>query len=172
MIAEAIFNSIIRYGIAVYLNPIFEDEDLKVKKLSRNASTLHTLQNTMIRIVLGRNKKYHINMQKVREQLKMMSVNQMNVYHTLIEAYNVVHNSSSDQIKQKWSNKQENNYFLRSENSYNQKIPEKPISKCIGFSYTGAKLFNKLPSEMKEISNSNTFKCLAKAWIWKNIPAY
>ena len=94
------------------------------------------------------------------------------VYHTLIEAYNVIKNSSSDQIKQKWSNKQENKYFLRSENSNNQKVPEKPISNCIDFSYTGAKLFNKLPSDMKEISNSNTFKCLAKAWIWKNIPAY
>ena len=34
------------------------------------------------------------------------------------------------------------------------------------------KLFNKLPSEIKEIKNSKKFKALTKAWIWKNIPAY
>ena len=46
MIAEAIFNSKIRYSIAVYLNPVFEEEDLKVKKLSKNAAVLQALQNT------------------------------------------------------------------------------------------------------------------------------
>ena len=30
MIAEAIFNSKIRYGAPVYLNPIFDEEDLKL----------------------------------------------------------------------------------------------------------------------------------------------
>ena len=33
-------------------------------------------------------------------------------------------------------------------------------------------LFNKLPSEIKEIKNWKKFKALTKAWIWKNIPAY
>ena len=35
MIAEAIFNSKIRYGVAVYLNPVYEEEDLKMKKNSQ-----------------------------------------------------------------------------------------------------------------------------------------
>ena len=51
MIAEAIFNSKIRYGISVYLNPVFDNEDLKAKKLSKNATTLQTLQNTMLRLI-------------------------------------------------------------------------------------------------------------------------
>ena len=74
MIAEAIFNSKIRYGIAVYLNPVFEEEDLKVKKLSKNAAVLQTLQNTMLRIILGLNIKHYINMKHVRENIRMMSV--------------------------------------------------------------------------------------------------
>ena len=100
----------------------------------------------------------------------MMSVNQMNVYHTLIEAYNVIMKSSSEKIKSKWSHKPENEYFLRSEKE--QKVPKKPKKKCTGFSYCGAKLFNKLPSEIKESKNSHKFKSQTKAWIWKNIPAY
>ena len=82
MIAEAIFNSKIRYGCAVYLNPVFEEEELKVKKLSKNASVIQTLQNNMIRVILGLKKQNHINVQHVREKIKIMSVNQ--IYHILM----------------------------------------------------------------------------------------
>ena len=172
MIAEAIFNSKIRYGIAVYLCSIFDEEDLKVKKLSKNASVLQTLQNSMIRVIFGMRKKQHINMENIRQKLKMMSVNQMCNYHTILETYNVIKNSSSEQIKMKWSSRLENRYLLRSETNNYLKIPEKPMSKCKGFSYYGAKLYNKLPCDIKETTNVNSFKALVKAWIWKNIPAY
>ena len=45
-------------------------------------------------------------------------------------------------------------------------IPEKPMLKCSGFTYFGAKLFNKLPSIIKETVDPNTFKNLTKSWIW------
>ena len=67
MIANSIFNSKIRYGISVYLNPIFDEEDLKAKKLTKNATVLQVLQNIMLRIILKINKKQHINMQKVKK---------------------------------------------------------------------------------------------------------
>ena len=101
MIAEAIVNSKIRYGISVYLNPVFDNEDLKAKKLSKNASTLQTLQNAMLRLIFGFQIKQRVNMQRLREKIKMFSVNQMCVYHTILEAYNVVENSSSQKIKLK-----------------------------------------------------------------------
>ena len=106
----------------------------------------------------------------LNEKIKIISVNQMNVYHTLIEAYNIIMNSSSEKIRSKWSDNPDNEYFLRSEKE--QKVPKKPKKKCTGFSYCGAKLFNKLPSEIKETKNSLKFKSLTKAWIGKNIPAY
>ena len=87
----------------------------------------------------------------------MFSVNQMSVYHTLIEAYGVIRNSTSDQIKAKWLNKDEK-YTLRSITNNDLKIPDKP--KCIGFTYTGSKLFNKLSSNIKETATPNTFKTL------------
>ena len=172
IIAEAIFNSKIRYGIAVYLNPVFEEEDLKIKRLSKNASVLQTLQNTMIRIIFGYSKKKHINMERLRQKIKMMSVNQMCNYHNILEAYNVTKNSSSEQIKRKWSNRCDNKYTLRSETNHDLKIPVVPTSKCKGFTYYGAKLFNKLPCAMKETTNRSTFKHLAKDWVWNNIPSY
>ena len=153
----------------MYLSPIFDEEDLKIKKVPKNTGVLQVLQNSMIRIILDLKKKQHINMQKVREDIKTFSVNQMAVYHTLIEAYGVIRNSTSDQIKAKWLNKNEK-YTLRSITNNALKIPDKP--KCIGFTYTGSKLFNKLPSNIKETETPKLFKILTKNWIWKNIPSY
>lgn len=67
----------------------------------------------MIRVILGLSKKDHINMQYIREKIGMMSINQMAVYHTLLEAFNIVRNSASDQIQTKWLSDQEKNYELR-----------------------------------------------------------
>ena len=102
----------------------------------------------------------------------MMSVNQMCVYHTILEAFNVIRNSSSESIKMKWEHKNENKYSLRSEKTNDQRIPEKPMLKYSGFTYFGAKLFNKLPSTIKETVDPKTFKNLTKSWIWDNIPSY
>ena len=156
----------------MYLSPVFDEEDLKFRKLSKNGSTLQTLQNDMIRLIFGIKKNQHINMQRVREGLKMFSVNQMAVYHTLLEAYNVIWNSSSEQIKMKWTEKPENKYSLRSATGSNLRVPEKPTAKCMNFTYSGAKLFNMLPCNIRETVNKNIFKVLIKEWIWQKIPSY
>merc|ERR1712051_968782 len=142
--AEAIFNSLLRYGVAVFLKPVYDEEDLKERKLPKNTYTLQTLQNSMIRVIYGLKIQNRVNMKNVREKIKMMSVNQMAVYHTLLEAYNVMSHLSSEQIKMKW----------------------------MGFTYNGAKLFNMLPPQTREIKDPNAFKTEMKNWIWENILSY
>ena len=58
----------------------------------------------MIRIIYGLKKQNHVNMINVRVKIKMMSGNQISVYHTLLEAYNIMRHSSSEQIHIKWTN--------------------------------------------------------------------
>ena len=99
----------------------------------------------------------------------MFSVNQMCIYHTLLEAFNVLRNKSSEQIYTKWE-KTESRYNLRALKDL--KVPKKASEKCTGFSYHGSKLFNSLPLDIKESLNSVTFKTLIKEWIWENIPSY
>ena len=111
-------------------------------------------------------------MEQMRTKLKMMSVNQMAVYHTLLEAHNVMTNSASEQIKSKWVEKTEYNYSLRSETKNQLKVPEKPSKKCTGFTYNAPKLWNMLPCNIKETLNGATFKTLIKNWIWQQIPSY
>ena len=124
----------------------------------------------MIRVIFGVNKQKHINVESARKKLKMMSVNQLCVYHTLIETYNIMKKSASEQLQDKWSDLREKKYSLRSVASNNLKIPEKPTKSCIGFSYTGAKLYNMLPMNIRESLNPTTFKSLTKKWIWEKIP--
>ena len=172
MIAEAIFNSTIRYGIAVYLIPIFDEEDLKMRKLQKNTTILQTLQNSMNRIVLGLKKQDHINLSVVRAKIKMFSVNQMALYHTLLEGHNILRNSASEQIQLKWTHIYGKNYPLRNITENYLKVPERPKMNCIGFSYTHAKLFNMLPKTLREITDKKTFKSAIKTWIWEKIPSY
>ena len=67
MIAEAIINSLLGYGVAVFLKPVYNEEDLNRKKLSKNTNVLQTLQNSMIRVIYGLNKQNHVNMKNVRK---------------------------------------------------------------------------------------------------------
>ena len=45
-------------------------------------------------------------------------------------------NSSSEQIQMKWSDVRENKYSLRSAARNDLKVPEKPMLKCLGFTYS------------------------------------
>ena len=105
-------------------------------------------------------------MKNISENIKMMSVNKISVYHTLLEAYNIMRYSSSEQIHTKWTDISEKKYSLRSITNNDLKVPEKPKLKCLGFTYNGAKLFNMLPLQMRET------KIMTKDWIWNNIPSY
>ena len=102
IIADAIFNSVIRYGIAVYLVPTYEKEDLKARKLSSETNSLQIIQNNMLRIIHGLRISDRVNMLELRTKIKMMSVNQMAIYHRIIEVFSIIYNSSSEQIHNKY----------------------------------------------------------------------
>ena len=143
-----------------------------MRKIPKNTAALQTLQNNMIRVILGLKKEKHISMSNIRKKFQMMSVNQICVFHKLQEAYNIMRNSVSEKIQRKWTINRENKYTLRSVTRNELKVPEKPMPKCLGFTYNGSKLFDLLPRNLRETQNLNTFQTLTKEWIWKNVPSY
>ena len=170
MVAESIFNSKIRYAIALYLNPVVDKEEIKTRKLSSDAYKLQVLQNKMLRMVFGYRIQDKVNMEKLREKIKMFSVNQMNIYHVLIEAFNVINYGSADKIQEKWLLNNERVYSNRRKEDV--KIPRVDHTSCQGFSWHGAKLWNSLPENIKSIKNPDTFKLKIKDYIWDKIPSY
>ena len=100
----------------------------------------------------------------------MFSVNQLNCYHVLIEAFNVIKYGSSNKIQEKWRPNSENPYSNR--RIHNVKVPAVKHVKCQGFSWYGARLWNQLPDETKAIENPELFKEKVKEYIWMNIPSF
>ena len=101
----------------------------------------------------------------------MFSVNQLTVYHVALETYNVLVKNSSEQLKERMSLKPNSHYSLRNEARGELKLPTKPKQDCTRFSYTGAKVWNALPTEIrKEGIKPERFKFMLKKWIWDNIP--
>ena len=170
MVAEAIFNSKIRYGIALYLNPVFEVEEVKARTLRKEASKLQVIQNDMLRMIFNYRKQDRINMEELRTEIGMFSVNQMNIYHTLIEAFNVINYGSAENIQELWMPKLQRHYSNR--RMLDVKVPKVDHIRCRGFTWYGAKLWNKLPDSIKEIKNPDLFKTGIKQHIWDTIPSY
>ena len=94
IIAEALFNSKVRYGSCVYLQPVFEKEDLKAKKTHAETEKLQVIQNKMLRMIFGYKMEDRTNMSTLRTNIKMFSINQLTCYHVLLEAYNVINYGS------------------------------------------------------------------------------
>ena len=56
----------------------------------------------MLKVIFGYSLEDKINMEELGTKIGMFSVNQLNCYHVLIEAFNVIHFGSSKTIQQKW----------------------------------------------------------------------
>ena len=124
----------------------------------------------MIRLINGYTRSDHINMKELRAKTRLLSVNQLSVYHTVLEVYNVVWNNSSMQLKKKMQKMQGSAYVTRSEVRGDLPIPTKPSEGCLSFSYKGPKLWNLVPKHIREETEQTTFKAELKAWIVRKMP--
>ena len=107
-----------------------------------------------------------------RTRLEMFSVNQMCCYQTLMEAFNVINHGSSEAILKKWMPEEARIYPLRRNRMKEVKVIVPEHVKCQGFTLYGAKLWNQLPIEIREIDDPEKFKNAVKTYIWDTIPSY
>ena len=62
-------------------------------------------------------------------------------------------------------------YELRKRKNGQVKVPNRPRRNCTGLSYTGPKLFNFFPEDIRKANTTNQFKTKLKTWIWEHIPS-
>ena len=53
----------------------------------------------MLRAIHGLKLVHYVNMQRLREKIKMISVNQMAVFHRIMEVFIIIHDCSLEQIQ-------------------------------------------------------------------------
>ena len=163
IIAEAIFTSVARYGIAVYMRPRLHGESL-----CGELEDLQVVQNHMLRLLAGKEVKDKVRVVSLAKQFGVMSVNQMTCYHVLLETYKIVHFSASEKVREK--------LMPVSEKSISLNVPMFKLVTCRGFSYFAARLWNELPvairtrekphqSEVVGEKRLKKFKREVKKWI-------
>ena len=96
-------------------------------------------------------------MSEVRDKIGMFSVNQMAVYLTVMETYNIINRKASDQLQRKL-NKHDGKHSEGSAANNDLYVPKKPQKRCTGFSYIGPKLYNMIPKGIKEAKTVDDFK--------------
>ena len=193
-VAEGIFTSKLRYGIAVYCKPKLTDED----NSNRILRELTILQNEMIRIIT-RCRDRRKNMGDLRKKTRSLTVNQLCCYHILIETYSILCYKSSGFMFEKWTTKPGAQRLTRSEEQNNIVVPVNNTCKN-SILYYGAKLWNMLPDKVKRANQeenidpdsaaraltekelcllqrqrekkcAEVFKKFIRKWIQENIPA-
>ena len=126
----------------------------------------------MLRVIFGIKLEDRTNMTNLRTNIKMFSINQLTCYHVLLEAFKVINYESSDIILKKWLPKEERHYPFSEKRQKEVKVVVPDHVSCRGFAWYGAKMWNLLPVETRELTNPESFKVAMKRYIWDNIPSY
>ena len=135
-----------------------------------NITKLQIVQNDMLRLLVNKKRDSHTKMERLRNELKMMSVNQLSCYHTAIEMFNIITNNSSASLHEEMIQVPKG-YSLRGLQDGTVIVPGKGKKSCTGFHYMGPKLWNSLPSHIRKTTKRNIFKEKVKDFIWENIPS-
>ena len=166
IIAEAIFTSVARYGIAVYFKPRLHSDPT-----CEDQTKLQVIQNKMLRLLAGKKPADKVRVEDISKKFGVMSMNQMASYHVIMETYNVMTFGSSEKIREKLT--------PASNHSRSLTVPLCKKSSCRSFSYFASRLCNTLPAHLKSIvmaketitdkselnKRQNLFKRDIKKWI-------
>ena len=87
-----------------------------------------------------------------------------------METRNILKNNLSEELKLKLIEKKKVR-TLRSDEREELTVPIKPKLGCTGFSYTGPKVWNRIPASIRNDLKPEKFKSLLKKWIFENIPS-
>ena len=144
--------------------------ELKQRKITAETNKLQIIQNNMLRMIFNYKLGDKTNMTSLRNNIKMFSINQMVCYHVLLKAYNIIHHGSSEAIQKNGNKKSQDPLTKGRQNQVKIHVPVN--TSCQGFTFYGAKLWNQLPLEIRDIKNPDTFKTAVKKYIWDYIPSY
>ena len=148
--AEAIFTSKIRYGVAVYLRPKLKEGP---GEGNENLKELTKLQNDMLRTITGKKLSDHVSLANLRSQTGMMTVNQICVYHILLETYCILRLGSSPVLEKELTMKSGNpSARLRSATDQILEVPIN-LNKNNAFNYYAATTWNEFHRWLKKQEN-------------------
>ena len=150
IIAEALFTSKLRSGIALYCKPRLSNREPKNKLLKE----LTVIQNDMMRAITMTRHGKRRSIKSLREKTKTTSVNHLCCYHILTEVFSIFSYNTSGLVKELLQKKPgQGSMVTRSKTSGLAKIPVNRGSKN-GFLFNAASLWNMLPQSLRELASN------------------
>ena len=99
-----------------------------------------------------------------------MSIHQTIAYHTAMQVHKVINNKKPEYIYNKMALKiQENGYVFPHRQEYTIPVSGKLTISRSSFVSWGARLWNKLPLELRKCGKTESFRHGVKKWIKNNI---
>ena len=160
-IADSLFNSLLRYGASLYGRPRTTAQE----PISERIYRLQMAQNRMIRMVTHTSLKERKPMTELRASLGMMSVNQIIIYHILLDTFNTLRFDSCPQLKQVLTEDvTSSGLCTRSRTRGDLNIVGYKKEKFKGITQHAASLWNSAPKSIREATQYSLFKKHAKQW--------
>ena len=166
IVAEAIFNSKIRYGLPLFAHCRVDDQD----PTNGQMASIQKLQNDMMRTILGVTRSDHVSVNDLLERTGFTSVNRMAVQSVLAETFKILHHDTIPDLKTILTAGANTDYNLRSQHKNNLNDVPLKRSRNKGFLQTSATTWNSLVAEqVGDNTNIKKFKTLTRD-VTKNVP--
>lgn len=111
-VADAIFNSQIRYGLAAYAKIRLNEDD----PLNNQMAAIQRIQNEMLRTIQGKKKSDQISIKQLLTNANFKSVNQMAVNSVLQETFKIIKYNTEPFIRATLMDKKGASYNTRNQN--------------------------------------------------------
>jgi len=166
MISDGIFNSQLRYALPLYLRPRLNGFD----PMSSHLNELQVIHNDMIRLVGGVHRRDKVNMSVLRKSLKQTSINQMLCQALVTETRKIIQNDTVPSLKNIFMETGKSIIETRARSNSVLRAPLVKTRAMEGFATHAPKIYNQLPTEVRESRKIEAFKNKLNAWIIEHIP--
>ena len=170
-VSNGLFNSKPNYCLQVFGNIWgYETHDINPRRFSaftkNDCHRLQVLQNKVLRLKTGLD--YGTSTEVLLSETNDMSVHQLIAYHTLLSVFKILQSHKPTPLFKRFRPITGNEERI-SRNSDNLNIHGDLTITRGGFMYRGAKLYNMLPVDIKEVEKYELFKTRVRFWIKKKI---
>ena len=150
-VAESIFLSVLTYCIAAWGG-----------SSKGNIESLQVLQNEAARIVLKQPKRVH--REQMYSTLKWLTVHQLVIFHRILAVYSIRRTREPEYLA---------DFFMAENIRGNIIVPNTALTLYRkSFVVHGSELWNLMPSRLKQVDKSQTFKKELKKWVMESFPMF
>ena len=153
-VAEAIFTSKIRYGLALYFRPRISENDQSNGTLKQ----ITKYQNDVMRIITGKKCRDKVSIESLRKTTGTTSVNHLLCYHILIDMFNILKDTASATMKEMLTKKLGNSNITTRSTTQNKVTVPVNFGKKNDFAYYGTTLWNLLPEHIRNAETAEQIR--------------